>query len=65
MSSTAERVAVADQDRRSSPDDRRRNSRSGRRKGDRRWPWWRQSIAFAAICAVLRCWKWFKRTDRL
>jgi hypothetical protein len=57
--------AVFEQDRRSSPDDRRRNSRSGRRSGDHRWPWWRQGIVFTAICLVLRYWKWFKRTDSL
>jgi hypothetical protein len=62
--SRAER-AVEEPERRSADTDRRRNSRSGRRKGDRRWPWWRQGIAFAAICAALRYWNRFKRTQSL
>jgi hypothetical protein len=56
---------LEEEKRRSSESDRRRISRSGRRKGDRRWPWWRQGAAFAAICVVLRCWRWFKRSDSL
>jgi hypothetical protein len=59
-------VEPTEEEKRRSPgSDRRRISRSGRRKGDRRWPWWRQGVAFAAICVALRGWRWFKRSDSL
>ena len=40
---------------------RRAANRGGRRKGDKRFPWWRGGMAFAALCMVLRCWRWVRR----
>lgn len=40
--------------------DRRAAGRGGRRRRDRGVPWWRGGLWFAALCALLRCWRWFR-----
>ena len=39
----------------------RRLGRGGRRRNDRGRPWWQKGLLFGAICAVLRCWRFFGR----
>ena len=39
----------------------RRGGRGGRRRGDLGRPWWQKGVAFAAVCALLRCWRIFRR----
>ena len=46
-------------------EDRRSAIRGGRRRGDRGRPWWQTGIAFAMVCAVLRCWRFFRPAARL
>jgi len=41
--------------------DRRAVSRGGRRQNDRKFPWWRGGLAFAALCLALRCRRWVRR----
>jgi hypothetical protein len=40
--------------------DRRQGGRGGRRRTDPGIPWWQKGLVFAAICAVLRCWRLFR-----
>ena len=42
--------------------ERRGSRRGGRRSGDRRLPWWRTGLYFAALCAILRCWRVLRRS---
>jgi hypothetical protein len=42
-------------------EDRRAGGRGGRRLGDQRLPWWRKGLVFAAICGVLKCWRYVRR----
>jgi hypothetical protein len=40
---------------------RKAGSRGGRRREDKGLPWWRGGLAFAALCAALKCWRWLRR----
>ena len=39
----------------------RRKGRGGRRRLDRGVPWWQKGLAFAIVCAILRCWRLLRR----
>ena len=44
--------------------DRRAGGRGGQRRSDRGLPWWQKGLAFALLCAILRCWRFFRPRNR-
>jgi len=44
--------------------DRRHRPFGGRRRTDRGRPGWQKGLMFGALCAVLRCWRFFRRRPR-
>jgi hypothetical protein len=40
--------------------ERRAAPGDGSRRGSRAYPWWRRGVILAALCAILRCWRWFR-----
>ena len=49
-------------DKRERDNDRRQGGRGGRRRTDQGRPWWQKGLFFAALCAVLRCWRFVRRS---
>src|SRR5687768_8638240 len=60
---TSKDAMTAALDSRDRDSDRRHGGRGGRRRTDQGRPWWQKGLFFAALCAVLRCWRLFRPAE--